>query len=201
MNSQIVENALANEEMSKSERERVRISTDEALRGIGTKSDVGKLELHLLPTSVFFEMAIDSTWKKYIEILGRINDKSEKWIVFDMLIDFKRHLIKCSGMSDVEALEAEVAVLMHGKYKYSYNNWSKIDPPLRYYDALGRHLLHIAKDGSGAIDQWSGLPAIAHCFANLSFFAELILIRDPFDGYDNWVEREKSHMGLTCVHE
>jgi len=102
-----------------------------------------------------------------------------------------------------KAIEDEIAVYTFGKYKYSANNWHKVEPPIRYFDAAGRHLLHIMKDKSNnpinnIIDADSGLPTIAHMQCDLSFFHELLFVRNimPYTNYNEWVEREKISRGL-----
>ena len=188
-----------------------RVSMDEVANGVGTKTDVGKLEMHLMCTNVYSSLynarsnkliepcSLADVMQRYIGIIGMIQEYEPCSEIYEELLDLKLSLasIKYVAIDYVELVNMmlvdELQVLMYGKYKYSANNWKKIDPPLRYMDAFGRHLLHMMDSGNDIIDDESGLPALSHCMCNLSFFAELILTRDPYDGYDRWVEREKSN--------
>jgi hypothetical protein len=185
------------------------VAMQEVALGIGTKTDLGKPELHLTPAIVWGRMygnteplkavSLEAIVLRYLELvdLGTLTE-------IDDVIRYKRMLM----MLDAEVVrnmqnplialsiahEKELAVLMYGKYKYSRENWKKINPPVRYLDACGRHLLfHMVRDGVNAIDKESGLPALYHAMCNLSFFGELLTERSMLDGYDIWVKREESH--------
>ena len=185
------------------------ISMKEVAAGIGTKTDLGKDELHLMCTRVYIDLygekdytstltAIPDIMREYVKIIRLIQDREENHLIYMAVLNLKLELasIYHKGTEYIDminmVLQNEIKVLMYGKYKYSADNWRKIDPPLRYFDAFGRHLLHMMKDGMEAVDEESGLPSMSHCHCDLSFFAELLWTRGPYDNYDVWVAREKA---------
>ena len=60
-----------------------------------------------------------------------------------------------------------IRVLMHGAHKYSPNNWKKVKPKERYFDACIRHL--VAWQSKEKLDVESKLPHLAHAICCLIF--------------------------------
>jgi len=72
-----------------------------------------------------------------------------------------------------EAIDAIARVMMHGADKYEVNNWKYVKPPIRYVDALYRHL-NLWCSGE-KVDKDSGLPHLAHVGCNAIFIIWLEL--------------------------
>ena len=70
-----------------------------------------------------------------------------------------------------EAIEAIGAVMTHGAEKYGKDSYKRVDP-VRYRDALMRHVCKWLKDPHG-IDEDSGLPHLWHIITNAAFLCEL----------------------------
>lgn len=68
-------------------------------------------------------------------------------------------------------LEGAIAVLEYGAKKYSPDNWSKCKDPLRYYDAMMRHVLAYRRGETH--DKESGLPHLDHALCCLLFWGAL----------------------------
>lgn len=67
----------------------------------------------------------------------------------------------------MDVMDTVVRVLMHGSRKYEDNNWMKVIPKERYYDACVRHIS--AWQQGEKMDQESGLPHLAHAICCLIF--------------------------------
>lgn len=59
-----------------------------------------------------------------------------------------------------KCLEYVVWIFMYGAKKYAPGNWKKIDDPLRYYDALQRHLK--ARSDGEYLDDESKMLHLGH---------------------------------------
>lgn len=70
-----------------------------------------------------------------------------------------------------EAIEAIGAVMTHGAEKYGQASYKQVDP-VRYRDALMRHVCKWLKDPHGK-DEDSGLPHLWHIITNAAFLCEL----------------------------
>lgn len=229
------------------------IAQTELAKGIGTKTDAGKIEPHLIPDLVYHQwterllnptssqldlsMWVEAMTAKMkddthcnLEILEL--DRIYTWLLISLkqcfplspqldMYKVKEDIFALKTMlvtyyyiqinpywkvsfnyaSFINALgkarEDEIGVYTFGKYKYSAENWKKVVPPIRYYDACGRHLLHLMSESQGSgemvIDKDSGFPTIAHMQCDLSFFYALIDYNniEVFNGYDEWVARER----------
>jgi hypothetical protein len=75
----------------------------------------------------------------------------------------------------VNAVRELLKALEHGAKKYGDDNWHKCDDPLRYYDALNRHV-EAWRDGEQA-DEESGLSHLAHAAACVVFMLGLECIK------------------------
>lgn len=68
-------------------------------------------------------------------------------------------------------------VRMYGNKKYgSADNWKQVEP-VRYRDALMRHLLAYIDDPEG-VDAESGLPHLWHAACNIAFLCEMEVLND-----------------------
>jgi hypothetical protein len=66
---------------------------------------------------------------------------------------------------------------MYGNKKYgSADNWKKVEP-VRYRDAMMRHLLAYIDDPE-AVDAESGLPHLWHAACNMAFLCEMEVADD-----------------------
>lgn len=78
-----------------------------------------------------------------------------------------RPTLVCSSL-----IRAVAEVREYGTRKYhDPENWRKVEPE-RYRDALYRHWLSYL-DGSGAVDEESGLPHLWHIACNIMFLIEM----------------------------
>ena len=71
----------------------------------------------------------------------------------------------------IQAFLAILKVLEYGAEKYELDNWKKVRPTVRYYDAALRHLM--AWRQGEKLDEESGLPHLAHaacCIVFLLYF-------------------------------
>jgi len=72
------------------------------------------------------------------------------------------------GLLPWEAVEQIVRVLQHGDQKYGDpDNWKRVTPSSRYFDATMRHL--VAWKQGERKDPDSGLPTLAHAATSLLF--------------------------------
>lgn len=69
------------------------------------------------------------------------------------------------------ALEAEAAVLAHGRKKYGAHNWRKGMSFSRLYDGVLRHIIAVMEGED--LDPETGLPHEAHARCGLGFLIEL----------------------------
>ena len=68
-------------------------------------------------------------------------------------------------------------VRMYGNKKYgSADNWKQVEP-VRYRDALMRHLLAYIDDPE-SVDAESGLPHLWHAACNIAFLCEMEVLND-----------------------
>ena len=68
-------------------------------------------------------------------------------------------------------------VRMYGNKKYgSADNWKQVEP-VRYRDALMRHLLAYIDDPE-SVDAESGLPHLWHAACNMAFLCEMEVLND-----------------------
>jgi deoxycytidylate deaminase len=65
------------------------------------------------------------------------------------------------------AIKALAEVLTYGAKKYKPTNWQKAEDPMRYMDALYRHLE--AYRSGEKVDKESGLSHLAHAMTNIAF--------------------------------
>ena len=69
------------------------------------------------------------------------------------------------------------AIRMYGNKKYgSADNWKQVEP-VRYRDALMRHLLAYIDDPK-SVDEESGLPHMWHAACNIAFLCEMEVLND-----------------------
>ena len=68
------------------------------------------------------------------------------------------------------ALAQVLRVLEHGAEKYAPDNWRRVEPAERYWDAAMRHL--VAWRLGQFIDGDSGLPTLAHATCCMLFLLE-----------------------------
>lgn len=72
------------------------------------------------------------------------------------------------SLLEFQALEGLIRVLMFGESKYPHwDNWKKVEPTTRYWDALLRHLKDYRSGERNAQD--SELSHLSHALANLVF--------------------------------
>lgn len=174
--------------------ERIAVARQELASGKGTKTDIGKLEIHLACTSSFNVMLNRGSllldgFINMIHVIRRDFAAAQ-----GMIDSLKDAIVHIAYQDDpVAAFRDEIRTMMYGKYKYSAYNWKKVRPPIRYIDACGRHILHIIEEGPFAVDAESGLLSASHALCDLSFFTDLTIEMgiDPMEGYDEWVERER----------
>ena len=67
----------------------------------------------------------------------------------------------------MDVMDTVVRVLMHGAKKYAPDNWMKVKPKERYYDACLRHMTAWSLGHKN--DDETGLPHIAHAICCLIF--------------------------------
>lgn len=78
-------------------------------------------------------------------------------------------------------MAAIARVREYGVQKYGdSDNWKRVEP-VRYRDALVRHLMAY-KDDNGGVDDESGLPHLWHVACNIAFLIELDREREHIDG-------------------
>lgn len=75
-----------------------------------------------------------------------------------------------------EAIIAIGTVMTHGAEKYGQASYKQVDP-VRYRDALMRHVCKWLKDPHG-LDEDSGMPHIWHIITNAAFLCELDIHRE-----------------------
>ena len=75
----------------------------------------------------------------------------------------------------VQGLRGVMEVLEFGAQKYASASWQTVpDARSRYLDAALRHLLEVVEYGLDAVDEESGLPAIAHAACDLLFLVHFV---------------------------
>ena len=77
------------------------------------------------------------------------------------------------GLIPTTAYKAMAAVLTKGAVQYGDNTWQKVEP-VRYVDALLRHLVKYIDNPDG-LDDRSGLPHISHVLTNAMFLNDFVV--------------------------
>ena len=105
---------------------------------------------------------------------GRKYDKGKTqwhkapWDLFEKIVESQmKHPEYRWDLLPVEPLENIVEILTYGAKKYEPNNWQKVEP-LRYFDALIRHLIEDWIRGENN-DQESKKPHASHMHCNAMF--------------------------------
>ena len=171
---------------------------DELKNGIGTKTDIGKIEPHLLCCEVMQHMDIvinNPMLSSYIELISAV--KSLKDVSDIPYADTKRIFDLCCTIKfsilpyTLDDLEGELRVLKFGQYKYAADNWKKVEANIQNHHTGFRHILHFCNNK--LTEDETGESSLHHAQCDLSFFATLMHIEHihPYKGYEQWVEREK----------
>ena len=104
--------------------------------------------------------------KKYDK--GKTQWHKAPWDLFEKVVEsIMKHPEYRWDLLPFEPLENLVEILTYGAKKYEPNNWQGVEP-LRYFDALIRHLIEdfIRSEDN---DQESGLPHASHMHCNATF--------------------------------
>ena len=99
---------------------------------------------------------------------GKVQWHKAPWDLFEKIVDsVMKHPEYRWDLLPFEPLENLVEILTYGAKKYESNNWQKVEP-LRYFDALIRHLLEdwIRKEDN---DQESKKGHAKHMHCNAMF--------------------------------
>ncbi len=111
-------------------------------------------------------MSEDSKGKKYDK--GKTQWHKAPWLLFEKIVEsVMKHPEYRWDLLPVEPLENLVEILTYGAKKYEPNNWQGVEP-LRYFDALIRHLIGdwIKMEDN---DQESKKPHTSHMHCNAMF--------------------------------
>jgi len=99
---------------------------------------------------------------------GKIQWHKAPWDLFEKIVrSIMEHPDYRWDLLPFEPLENLVEILTYGAKKYEPNNWQNVEP-LRYFDALIRHLIEdfIREEDN---DQESTLPHASHMHCNAMF--------------------------------
>lgn len=99
---------------------------------------------------------------------GKTQWHKAPWDLFEKIVESQmKHPDFRWDLLPVEPLENVVEILTYGAKKYEPNNWQKVEP-LRYFDALIRHLIEDWIRGEDN-DQESNKPHASHMHCNAVF--------------------------------